>query len=89
MSTIEKLAGKLISAIQKEWGNETGELCAEESEDVMYRAHDILQACKSNELTKLLKGTSVTIYLGKDWVENHPSVKPFIKRIENEILASL
>ena len=85
MSTIEKLAGKLISAIQKEWGNETGELCAEESEEVMYKAHDILQACKSNELTKLLHGSSITIYLGIDWIEKHQSVKPYINEIENQI----
>ncbi len=35
MSTIEQSAGKLISVIQKEWGKEAGELCADESEDVM------------------------------------------------------
>jgi len=85
MSTIEKLAGKLISAIQKEWGNEAGELCAEESEEVMYKAHDILQAYKSNELAKLLNGSSITIYLGIHWVEKHQLVKPYINEIESEL----
>jgi hypothetical protein len=84
MSTLEKSAGKLISAIQKEWGKEAGELCADESEDVMYKAHDILQACKKNELSKLLNGKSITAYLGAVWVEHHQSVKHAINKVENE-----
>jgi len=89
MSTIEKSAGKLISAIQKEWGNEAGELCADESEDVMGKAHDILQACKKNELSQLLNGKSITAYLGTVWVEHHQSVKPAIIKIESDISATL
>jgi hypothetical protein len=85
MSTIEKSAGKLISAIQKEWVKEAGELSADESENVMYKAHDILHACKKNELSKLLNGKSITAYLGTVWVENHQSVKLTINKFKNEI----
>jgi len=87
-SPLEKAAGKLISAIQKEWGEELGESTAEVSEDVIGRGHDLLQAAKNNEVLNVLRGLSVTQYLGELWVHRHPSVKEYIAKFEQELEAS-
>ena len=41
---LRRAAGKLTSAIQKEWDDELGTDDAEESENVMHRSHDFIQA---------------------------------------------
>ncbi|MCU7931647.1 MAG: hypothetical protein KZQ90_12665 [Candidatus Thiodiazotropha sp. (ex Codakia rugifera)] len=82
---LEKAAGKLISAIQKEWGEELGEFTAEVSEDVMGKGHDLLQAAKKNEVTYVLKGLNVSQYLGELWVRRHPAVKEHIAVFEKEL----
>ncbi len=87
-SPLEKAAGKLISAIQKEWGAELGETTAEVSEDVMGKGHDLLRAAKDNKVLLVLKGMSVTQYLGELWVRRHPSVKEFIFKFEAELFES-
>jgi len=84
-SPIEKAAGRLISAIQKEWGDELGESTAEVGEDVMDKGHVLLQAAKNNEVLGVLKGRSVTQYLGELWVRRHPSVEEFIADFEREL----
>ena len=85
MCSIEKLAGKLISAIQKEWNLELGEPQADESENVMYKAHDLLQAAKENNFSQVLCGKTVTEYLGKDWVKNHTSVLLAIEELDSYV----
>jgi hypothetical protein len=78
-------AGKLISAIQKEWGEERelGDSMAEESEVVLGKAHDLLKAAKSNEqLRNLLGKKRVSDFLGHSWVEKHASVLPVIRLLE-------
>lgn len=82
---IEKAAGKLISAIQKEWGEELGESTAEVSEDVIGKGHDLLQAAKKDEVTNILGGLNVSQYLGELWVRRHPSVKEYITALEKEL----
>jgi hypothetical protein len=82
---IERAAGKLISAIQKEWTSELGKPEAEVSEEVMHTSHDLLQAAKAGSLPSLLSGRSVANYLGKDWVRTHPGVLPFIEVLEAQI----
>lgn len=79
------MAGKLISAIQKEWGEETGEPFSIESEDVMNLAHTLLQARNANGMLKILGEKTIQNFLGKLWVENHPSVKPEIHNLEMAI----
>ncbi len=81
-SEIEKAAGKLISTIQKEWGNELGEPYAEVSEEVMNIAHDFLQAKTVDKIKEVLGSQTVSQYLGEDWVQTHPNVKPAISSIE-------
>ena len=81
-SDLEKAAGKLISAIQKEWGNELGESTAEVSELVMNKGHDLLAGAKNGTLLKVLNGGSVTQFLGETWVRSHPSVKNSIESLE-------
>ena len=78
-NNIEIAAGKLISSIQKEWNRELGDPAAEEDEIVMSRAHDLLQASKSGQIIKLLKDSSITDYLGAEWVKKHKAVQPAIE----------
>ena len=82
VSPIEKSAGKLISSIQKEWGLVLGEDCATESEDVMDKAHDILQASKNDGVVQLLDGRSISEYLGSVWVKKHPAVIQYINSVK-------
>lgn len=70
--------GKLILAIQKEWGEGMGEPDAALARKVMDRAHTLLQASHSSCVSNLLDGRSVVEYLDPVWVEMHPAVKPAI-----------
>lgn len=79
---LQKAAGKLISAIQKEWGEDLGGSCAEFSEEVMSAAHTLLQAASAEEMAAVLGPKSVRQYLGDVWVQKHPSVKPAIESLE-------
>ena len=81
-SEVRKAAGKLVSAIQKEWGDAVGEPEATESEDVMHHSHVLLGANSPNELAVILKGKSIAEYLGVLWVKAHPAVLPYIKKLE-------
>lgn len=81
-SDYQKAAGKLISAIQKEWGNESGEPTEEFSEDVMGAAHILLQAGTEEKAKEILGPLTVRQYLGDVWVQGHPRVKPAISVIE-------
>jgi len=79
---LEIAAGKLISAIQKEWNTELGEPEAEISEEIMNKGHDLLEGAKNNNLEGLLKGMSVTQFLGDLWVHKHQGVKESILNLE-------
>jgi hypothetical protein len=82
---IEKATGKLISVIQKEWGEELGEPTSEVSEYVMGKGHDLLQAAKKNEVNNVLGGLNVSQYLGELWVHRHPVVNEYIVAFEKEL----
>jgi len=71
-------AGRLILAIQKEWGEVSGEPDAALAQKVMDRAHTLLQASRTASVSNFLDGRSVVEYLDPAWVEMHPSVKPSI-----------
>ena len=81
-SPMRAAAGKLTSAIQKEWNAQAGEDDAEESENVMYASQEFLHVSTSEELRRLLNGKSIPEYLGAEWVAAHPGVLPFIKKLE-------
>ena len=81
-SEVERAAGKLVSAIQKEWGNDLGETHAEFSEDVVNSAHNLLQAGSADGIRKLLGARNVTQFLGEIWVRRHPAVKSAIESLE-------
>jgi len=87
-SSLERAAGKLISAVQKEWGEELGESTSILSEEVMNNCHTLLQAAKSKEVRAVLGGLSVSQYLGEVWVRNHPSVQTYIVKFESELSSS-
>ena len=84
-SEYQKAAGKLISTIQKEWGNELGNSNAEFSQNVMDAAHDLLQAGSEEKAKELLGPLSVRQFLGDVWVQAHPSVLPEISVIDDLI----
>ncbi|WP_457673683.1 hypothetical protein [Thiolapillus sp.] len=81
-TALQKAAGKLIFAIQKEWGEDLGGPHAEFSEDVMDRAHDLLQAGTSEEVRKILDPRTVCQYVGEVWLQGHPNVKQFVAAFE-------
>lgn len=81
-SRLAAAAGKLISAVQKEWGQELGEGCADFSENVLDAAHTLLQAGSSEAIRDLLGNRNVSQYLGELWVRRHPSVKAAIQSLE-------
>lgn len=82
---IEIAAGKLISAIQKEWNKEAGEPESEYSEEIMHKSHNLLRAAKSSEIKMLLNGKTVSEYLDANWVESHTSVIKYITDLEKQI----
>jgi hypothetical protein len=71
-------AGKLILAIRKEWSEAAGEPDALIAQQVMDRAHTLLQASQSSSVANLLDGRSVAEYLDPVWIETHPSVQPSV-----------
>ncbi|MFZ2754482.1 MAG: hypothetical protein WAZ48_13690 [Lysobacteraceae bacterium] len=79
---LQRAAGKLISAIQKEWGGDLGETHADFSEDVMNAAHDLLQSGTVEDMKKTLGSLNVRQFLGDVWVQRHPNVKPAIESLE-------
>ena len=87
----QKAAGKLVSSIQKEWGNELGldSKEADISESVMDLAHGLLQANTADNMQELMGARSVYQYLGEIWVKKHPSINPaiecLIQAMEQEI----
>jgi hypothetical protein len=82
-TAIEAAAGKLISAVQREWGAEAGTPEEKLSEQVLYRAHDLLQSAKADSLCAKLGSHGVADYLGASWVGQHLSVMPMIKELES------
>lgn len=82
-SDFQNAAGKLISAVQKEWGEELGNPNAEFSQNVMDAAHDLLQAGSVEKAREILGAKSVRQYLGEVWVQAHPNIKPAVFALEN------
>lgn len=82
-SPLEKAAGKLIAAIQKEWVAEMGSPTSGASEQVMHASHLLLQAASASGSISSVVGTgSVSDFLGQSWVATHASVLPFIRTLE-------
>lgn len=80
---LEAAAGKLIVAIQKEWGSEAGQPWAARSEAVMHSAHALLQAAsKEGSIESVIGPGSVRTFLGWEWVDAHPTVLPYIADLE-------
>ena len=80
---LEKAAGKLILAIQKEWTAEMGEPKAGLSEAAMYASHSLLRAASaSGSISGVVGRGSVSEFLGQDWVDSHLNVLPAIRALE-------
>ena len=79
---ISAAAGRLVSAIQKEWNAELGEHTATESEAVMHTSHGLLLAAKAETLESELAGRTVAQYLGEGWIGRHPSVIPAVRELQ-------
>ena len=80
---LEAAAGKLISAIQKEWGPEAGRPESAASEEVLHTAHSLLQAATHDGSIAGAIGTrTVTQFLGTRWLHDHPQVLPYVQALE-------
>ena len=79
---LEAAAGRLISAVQKEWNAEAGEASASESESVMHTCHELLKSAKAQSLRTLLGGRTVAQFLGEAWVNRHPQVVPALREFQ-------
>jgi hypothetical protein len=81
---LERAAGKLISAIQREWTAELGEPQADVSEAVMHESHSLLQAASaSGSIAGVIGQGSVSEFLGQAWVDAHPNVLLSIRALES------
>lgn len=81
---LEAAAGRLIAAIQKEWGIAAGEPWAAESESVMHAAHELLQAAgRFGSIAGVVGSGSISMFLGEQWVQAHPRVLPYIAALED------
>jgi hypothetical protein len=81
-SPLEVAAGQVISAIQREWNEESGKPTAGKSETVMHASHALLQAAKNGSLTPVVGTGTVAAFLGEQWVRAHPRVWPHIQLLE-------
>ena len=82
-TAVEAAAGKLVSAVQKEWGTELGTPSAEIGDHALGRAHELLQAAKAGTLSALLGSGGVADFLGALWVKRHPAVLPVVRELES------
>lgn len=82
---IEMAAGKLVSAVQKEWGVELGTSSADVGEHVLGRAHGLLQAASAGMLDAVLGSNSVADFLGILWIKRHPDVLPAVRELESSM----
>jgi hypothetical protein len=82
-SSLEAAAGKLISAVQREWGLELGDPAAAQSEEVMHACHDLLLAAKRGSLAPVLGSKTISQFLGVEWVASHPSIATAICALES------
>lgn len=64
---------------------ELGEPAAADSEQVMNRAHDLLQAASAGRPGLGLQQQSIEEFLGREWLRKHPGIQPFI----NDLVAQL
>ena len=79
--------GRLILAIQKERDESVGELDAQRAQQVLDRAHVLLQAAQNSVVSNFLDGRSIEEYLDPVWIEGHPAVKPRITALVSELRA--
>jgi hypothetical protein len=75
-------AGKLVLAIQNVWGYRLGTDQAADAEAAMNKAHELHQAAVAGKLHQILGNDSVVDYIGRAWVECHPSVKESVETLE-------
>ena len=91
-SKFQKSLGKLISAIQKEWSQESGLPEEKYSENVLNLAHDIYQLKTTKNVRKHIGNSTIRQYLGDIWVQSHPNIKPTLliaEKLLNESKGSI
>ncbi len=79
---LQRAAGKLISAVQKEWHDELGEPGAAVSEQAMYNAAELLRLEDRESIAEFLGSRSVADHIGTTWVKAHPRVLAEIRDFE-------
>jgi hypothetical protein len=84
-SQVEIAAGKLTSAIQKEWASELGDASAPESERVLHKCQALARSIIEQSHETELAGRTISDYLGTAWLGEHPAVRPAIAALESAI----
>lgn len=86
ITAIERAAGRLVFAIQREWAAEAGSSRADQCERVMRSAQRLLVASKGGSLVPFIGIGSVSEYLGRAWINAHPWVWPHVQVLESVLL---
>lgn len=81
----EKLAGKLISQIQKIWADQVGDPLSDITEVKIGLGHTLLQARCASKMKDLLGGKSVMEFLGEEWLRENPSIQPIANTLNRSI----
>jgi hypothetical protein len=74
--------GKLIVAIRKE---QDASPESAGTQQVLNRAHTLLQASQTASVPSLLDGRSLREYLDADWLQVHPLVELSVAALEHEL----
>lgn len=82
---VERAAGRLVSAIQREWVAALGTAEGSNAERVLQQAHGLLLAIRRDALEDEVGQKTVSQYLGADWVEAHAVVKQKIEELVAEL----
>ncbi|MFN5745164.1 MAG: hypothetical protein ACK443_03630 [Methylococcaceae bacterium] len=76
---------KLISAMQKQWQQELGELGAALTEAALRGAQNLLSASHSGAIAGMLASAPIEHHVGMDWVAANPWAQPYLSHIAQTV----
>jgi hypothetical protein len=82
---LAKAVRNLISAIQKECDKVLGTPAEDADFEVVEKCRTLSDAIRSGTLRQAVRNFRIREFLGSEWVKAHPSVQPFIDRLEQRI----
>jgi hypothetical protein len=77
-----RAAGKLISAIQREWNMEIGEAMPMPPNTPWVSRMASFQAVSQGRLEQELNDRAITNHIGAPWIKRHPAVAQAIQALE-------